>query len=154
MKKLKVLLITSCILILAGFFGACTITDVLIPTHISPIVRDYINDANDVPLPPYKPLFLYESLFDAKGVAMRIEFIHQYRGMKEELRHNFAKNINQFFIATGEKLGQQIFSSTGVLGMLLPTSMVGILAALGGGRYIKSPKEKELEKKVNGNNNS
>lgn len=151
-KKLKILLITLCTLGLMVFFGGACVMDVITPAHISPIVADY-TDANDVPLPPFKPLVpWWTSLFDLKVLEVRAGFIHQYRQMDEGLRYGLASGTNQFFIGASEEIQQAIFAPDGVVGLLLPTSLASILAVLAGGRFLKSPREKELEEKINGNN--
>lgn len=149
MKKLKILTITVCIVGLAALFG-CSIVQDLIPAHLSPVVKSYI-DANDIPLPPHRRLVpWWDSLFDLRVVAARIEFIHQYRKMDEGFRHTFAKNVNQSFIIVGESFQEKLFSSTGPLAYVLPLFFAGPLGVFLGGKFVKSPREKELEKNNKG----
>ena len=156
-KKLKVLLVSISIVGLAIFIGCASFQDALTPAHKSPIVEAYM-DANDVPLPPHKRLIpWWDSLFDLKVIDARIEFIHKYRQMDEDLRYTFAKNVNLGFAQAGESLKQTLFSPKGALGLLLPILLTSPFAVLLGGRYVKSPHEKELEEKekngeLNGNN--
>jgi len=145
MKRLKILSVIICILGLAILFGCASFQDALTPAHRSPVVDAYI-DADDVPLPPFKQLLpWWNSLFDLKVIAARIEFIHQYRQMDETLRYTFAKNVNLSFTVAGESLRQALFSPEGPFGLLLPILFTSPLAVLIGGRYLKSPREKELE---------
>lgn len=153
-KKLRTLLITTCIVGLVTLLGCAAFQDVLTPARYSPVVESYV-DANDVPLPLFEPLLPWHTLFDLRVLDRRMDFIHQYRGMSEGLRYNFAKSTNQFFITASESLQAKLFSPEGPLGVLLPVLFTGPLALLAGGRYIKSPHEKELERKErNGDNGS
>lgn len=129
--KLKSLIVGVSVGVLAIFFGCASFMDALTPAYISPITRDFV-DANDVPLPPFKPLLpWWDSLFDLRVIGKRIEFIHQYRQMDESLRYSFATGTNQFFISAGERLQQTLFSPTGLIGSLVPAvSGLGLGALL------------------------
>jgi len=145
-KKLQILIVTVCVVGLSVFFGCAAFQDAITPCYIAPPVLDYIEDSNDVPLPPFKSLLPFTSIFDAERLDARMDFIHLWRQTKENLRHGFNKGINQLNIAVGRELQTTLFSPDGVVGLLLPSSMVGALSLLAGGRFIKSPREKELEK--------
>lgn len=124
MKKLKGLLVTICIVILAAMIGGCMLQDILTPCYLP-------FDAAELPHPQLLP---YDSVFDAKFVLAQLDF------QKELLQGSLNASLD---------FQEKIFSPTGPIGMLLPASMAGILGAMGGGRFLKSPREKELERKVN-----
>ena len=134
-KKLNILIVTVCIVVVAIFFGCASIQDVVTPCYIPPEILK--SAGADVPLIKFMP---YTSLFDARYVKTKLYY-----------RNLLYDNLLAGSIASSETFRDNLFSPQG-LGLLLPTSMVGVLGALGGGRYIKRPEEKELEKKLNGAN--
>lgn len=142
--KLKALIITVCIVGLTAIFGCSLVMDAVTPTYISPEAIKYA-DAN-VPLVPWMP---FKSLLDARFVEKKIDFQHLINSMTEEARYNFFKGSVVASIMTGEKFQQAVFSPTGPIGLMLPASLAGVLGTMAGGRYVKSPREKELERKNN-----
>ncbi|KKL96379.1 hypothetical protein LCGC14_1845080 [marine sediment metagenome] len=141
MNKLKALIIVVCIMGLTAIFGCSLIMDVATPSYISPAALAYA-DAN-VPLIPWMP---FTSLFDARFVEKKMDFQHLLNNMTEEAKYNFHKGSVVSSIIVGEKFQQAVFSPTGPIGLMLPASLAGILGTMAGGKYIKSPREKELEK--------
>lgn len=123
-KMMKNLLAVICILGLAMMFGCVAIPDVVTPCYLPPGVNTFAH-------PQILP---WDSLFDAKFVLAQLEF---------------QKGLLQGSIQSSERFKQEVFSPSGPIGMLLPTSLTGILALMAGGKYIRSPREKELEKQVN-----
>jgi len=132
-KKYKTLIITICIVGLAGIFGACSVQDVITPCYIPEEIIKSVGV--NIPIISWMP---YTSLFDARFVKTKMDY--QY------LLHN---NLITTSIQTSELFQQKIFSPEGPIGLLLPASLAGILGVFGGGRFIKSPREKELENIVN-----
>ena len=133
-KKLKTLIITTCIITLAGIFGACSVQEIITPCFIPQEIIDSVNV--NVPIISWWP---WTSLFDAYYVKTKLDF--QY------LLHS---NLMETSIHTSEVFRQNLFSPTGLISAVIPASLAGILGIFGGGRFVKSPREKELEKKVNG----
>ena len=129
-------------ILLLLFVGSSCIQDLLIPAYVNEGAAKWAG----VPTKIINPL--YSTLWDAKRVALFIDFKKQ----QYMIEGGFYKNIMDISVAGAEEIGDVIFSPNG-LGMILPASMAGVLGAIGGGRYIKRPEEKELEKKLNGNNN-
>ena len=132
--KIKALFVTFCIAGLAVILGCASIMDAITPCYIPQEVIQSV-DAN-VPIIPFMP---FTSLFDARYVKTRMYF--QY------LLHN---NLMTTSIAASEAFQQRLFSPEGPLGLLLPGSMFATLGLFAGGRFLKSPREKELEVEVNG----
>lgn len=137
-RKQKILTFVAAILLLL-FIGSSCIQDLMIPAYINKDAAAWAG----VPTKIINPL--YTTLWDAKRVALFIKFKKQ----QYMIEAGFYENITAISVAGAEEIGDIIFSPNG-LGMILPASLAGVLGAIGGGRYIKRPEEKELEKKLNG----
>ena len=146
-NKIKMLIITFCIMVLVIIFGCASFQDVITPTYIPPSAIEYA-DVN-VPLIGGFP---YTSLFDARTVMAKMDYVHLLNNMTEEAKYNFLKGLTQMHIDISQDFQQKLFSPTGPIGLLLPSSMAAILGLFAGGRFIKSPREKELENEINKNN--
>jgi tRNA U38,U39,U40 pseudouridine synthase TruA len=134
--KINVFIVTLCVIILTVFLGACSVPDAITPCYIPPEIIESTDV--QIPLIPFMP---FTSLFDARYVKTKMHY--QY------LLHT--KLIDNS-ILTSEQFQQKLFEPGGVLSMLLPGSMFATLGIFTGGRFLKSPREKELETKVaNGN---
>lgn len=134
----SLMLVASVLLLL--FIGSSCIQDLIIPAYINKDAAAWAG----VPTKIINPL--YTTLWDAKRVSLFIDF-----KMKQHMINGgFYKNITAISVAGAEEIGDIIFSPNG-LGMILPASLAGVLGVIGGGRYVKRPEEKELEKKLNGN---
>ena len=139
MSRCQKFLMFMVAILLLLFIGSSCVQDLLIPAYVNKEAAAWAG----VPTKMINPF--YSTLWDAKRVGMFIDF-------KQKLylvEGGFYKNITDISIAGAEEIGDVIFSPNG-LGMILPASMAGVLGAIGGGRYIKRPEEKELEKKLNG----
>lgn len=137
-KKQKFLTFVVTILLLI-FIGSSCIQDLIIPTYVDKGAAEWAG----VPTKIINPL--YTTLWDAKRVALFIQFKKQ----QYMIEAGFYENITAISVAGAEEIKDVVFSPNG-LGMILPASLAGVLGAIGGGRYIKRPEEKELEKKLNG----
>jgi hypothetical protein len=115
------------------FISTSCVQDVAIPTFIEPDLM-IAYDA--------KPVNgLYTTIFDAKRLQKNIAHKLEYQKL---VAKQGQEDLN-VSIAAGEEIKDVVFNPTGPLAAML----IG-LPCLGLGRYIKSPREKELEKKVNG----
>jgi len=136
-KKIQTLLVSVSILGLVVFIGCSSVQDLIIPSYISPAAIDYV-DANVPILTPYT------SLFDAKTIDRKMDYVHLLNSMTEEARYKFLKSELAFHIGVSEEFQQAIFSPEGPIGLLFPTLLGGSLGAL----LIKRPgdkSKKELE---------
>lgn len=133
----KLLTFVSAILLLL-FVGSSCVQDLIIPTYVDEDAAKWAG----VPVNMFLP---WSTLWDAKRVALFIQFKKQ----QYMIEAGFYENITAISVAGAEEIGDIIFSPNG-LGMILPASLAGVLGVIGGGRYVKRPEEKELEKKLNG----
>jgi hypothetical protein len=78
----------------------------------------------------------YTSLFDA--TRLRRQIVNKFKYSVDALDYSISNSM---------EIKGVVFDSTGPLAMMFPALM-----GLGLGRYMKSPREQALEKKVNGNN--
>lgn len=132
MNKKQKLFAGFLVLFLVVFFSASCAQDVITPTYIEPSVMEYTNLT--------KPVNgLYTSLYDAKRIQRKIT--HKLENEKLTAKH--ANDDMEISIAGGEEIKDVVFNPTGPLALMFPA-----LAGLGLGRYLKSPREQELEKKV------
>lgn len=144
MKKQKMsvgqkLLMSIVAMLLILFIGSSCVQDLIIPAYVNEEAAEWAG----VPTKIINPF--YPTLWDAKRVALWIAFKKQ----QYMIEAGFYENITAISVAGAEEIKDVVFSPNG-LGMILPASLAGVLGAIGGGRYIKRPEEKELEKKLNG----
>ena len=141
--KFQKLLTWLSILGLTIVLGCSSFQDVLTPCYIPPGSIDYA-DTNATTLLPYT------TVFDARRVGFKMDFIHAVNQTTDKMRYNYLKGMNSFHITAAEELQAKIFSPEGPIGLLFPTLMGGTLGAL----LISKPNDKkkiiELEK-TNGN---
>ena len=131
MNKKQKLFAGFLVLLLVVFMSASCVQDAIVPTFIEP---DLMVAYKAVPANG-----LYTTLFDAKRLQKNITHKLEYQKLVAK-QGNEDLNIS---IAAGEEIKNTVFNPTGPLALMFPA-----LAGLGIGRYIKSPREKELEKKV------
>ena len=119
------------VLFLVVFMSVSCVQDAIVPTYIEPdlMVVYEATPANG----------LYTTLFDAKRLQKNITHKLEYQKLVAK-QGNEDLNIS---IAAGEEIKNVVFDPTGPLALMFPA-----LAGLGIGRYMKSPREQELEKKV------
>ena len=129
---MKKLIIWLCILGLTVVLGCASFQDALIPCYISPAVLDYA-DAEPTSILPFT------TLFDARRVAFKMDFIHTLNQTTDRLRYEYLVGVNTFHVAAAEKFQAALFSPQGLIGLLLPTVMGGTLGAL----LISKPDDKK-----------
>ena len=137
MSKKQKLFAGFLVLFLFVFFGASCVQDAVIPTYIEP---DLMTTYEAKPVNG-----LYTTLFDAKRLQKNITHKLEY----QKLVAKQGQEDLDISIAAGEEIKGVVFNPTGPLALAFPA-----LAGLGLGRYLKSPREQELEKQINGNNKS
>ena len=129
MNKRQKLFAGFLVLFLIVFMSASCVQDAIVPTFIEPdlMVVYEATPAN----------YLYTTLFDAKRLQKNIAHKLEYQKLVAR-QGNEDLNIS---IAAGEDIKNTVFDPSGPLALMFPALM-----GLGLGRYIKSPREKELEK--------
>lgn len=130
-RKLKTLIISVCIFGLAVIFGCASVMDVATPCYIPPEAIRFA-DAN---VPTFLP---YTSLWDAKAVRLKMDFVHTRDMLTGELKYKFLRGLTTANIETSQRFQETIFSPTGPIGLLFPTVFGGTLGAL----LIKRPGDK------------
>lgn len=113
------------VLFLIVFIGAGCVQEILTPAYIDPDVMA-INGGYEQVNP------FYTSLFDA--IRLQRQVTNKFKYSIDALNYS---------INNAMELKETVFDPTGPLAMMFPA-----LAGLGLGRYLKSPREQELEKKV------
>ncbi|MBA7477999.1 hypothetical protein ES707_13414 [subsurface metagenome] len=143
--KTQNLIATVTILLLIVLLGCASFQDALTPCYISPAVIDYA-DANGTSILPWT------TLFDAKRIAARMDFVHSWNQTKDRMRYTYLKGITQFHIAGAEELKVSLFSPTGPLALIVPTGLAATAGALLFSKPSDKKKIKELEIKNNSKN--
>jgi len=131
MNKKQKLFAGFLVLFLVVFMSASCIQDAIVPTYIEP---DLMTAYEAAPANG-----LYTTLFDAKRLQKNITHKLEYQKLIAK-QGNEDLNIS---IAAGEEIKGIVFDPTGPLALMLPALM-----GVGLGRYMKSPREQALEKKV------
>ena len=134
------------VLFLIVFMGTSCIQDAIIPCEIDEKALEYTGEkpAQYVPC---------TTIHDASRVQRAMEYVHL---TKQEAAKRLSEDDVMFFdyidsamtinFENAQQVKAAVFDPTGPLALMFPA-----LAGLGLGRYLKSPREQELEKKVNGN---
>jgi len=133
MTKKQKLFAGFLVLFLIVFMSASCVQDVIVPTYIEP---DLMTAYEAAPVNG-----LYTTLFDAKRLQKNISHKLEYQKL---VAKQGQEDLN-ISIASGEEIKGIMFDPSGPLAMMLPALM-----GLGLGRYMKSPREQALEKKING----
>jgi len=133
MNRKQKLFVGFLVLFLIVFVSTSCVQDVVVPTYIEP---DLMATFEAAPVNG-----LYTTLFDAKRLQKNVTHKLEY----QKLVAKQAQEDLNISIASGEEIKQTVFDPTGPLAAML----IG-LPCLGLGRYLKSPREQELEKEVNG----
>lgn len=137
-RRQKFLTIIS-VMFLLIFMGSSCVQDIITPAYIN-------EDAAAWAGVPTKLFMPYSNLWDAKRLGLAID----YKLTIEKIKAGYYKNITNISIIAGEEIKQIVFDPSGPVGLMLPMLFGGTLGAMAGGRWIKRPEEKELEKKLNG----
>lgn len=136
MNKIQKTLVAAIGLFLVGLFGCSAFQDAITPCHIDPDCAAYA-DAN-VPM-----LLPWTTVTDAKYVNKKMEYVHSIG----QLEYNYLKENMTSYLADAAQFQAAVFSPSGPVGLLLPA-----LGGLGiGAIAIPRRQERELKKKVNGN---
>jgi len=148
-KWFKTTIISLCTAMLVVFFGCSLAMDAVSPCPIDPKAAEYSGQPlKKQPLP-------FTTVWDAKRIDSHLDYRHKLnqialvRTMEDDnSEYGFLKDAHMSNLQAGAEFQQVVFSPSGALGALIPG-----LSCLGIGAYcIKRPQEKELEKKLNGNN--
>lgn len=145
MNKKQKLFAGFLVLLLIVFMGTSCIQDAIIPQEIDQKAFDYTGEKPT----RYAP---WTTIHDAKRVQRAMEYVHL---TKQETAKRLSEDDAVFYdyingtmtinFENAQQIKQAVFDPAGPLALMFPA-----LAGLGLGRYLKSPREKELEIKVNG----
>lgn len=122
--KLKKIITWLCVFGLTFILGCSAFMDAVTPCYIPPASLDYINETDPTIFLPWT------TLFDAKQIDMKVDFVHIFNQTTDKLNYGFVKGLNTFHIGAAEQLQATLFSPEGPIGLLLPTLMGGTLGAL------------------------
>lgn len=146
MNKKQKLFLAFLILFIVVLLGASCIQDAVVPCEIDKKVLEYTGEKSTM----YAP---WTTIHDARRVQRAMEYVHL---TKQEAAKRLSEDDNMFYdyinnamtvnFENAQQIKDIVFDPTGPLAALL----IG-LPCLGLGRYLKSPREQELEKKLNGN---
>jgi len=140
-ERLSVLIVPLLALLLVVFIGCASFQDVVTPCYIDTDAVAFAGqEPNDV-----KVLGLYTSLWDAKRLAARIDYVadENQKQLTRMLvdnvdRHAYLAGNHVKYIADAEEFKQTAFSPSGPIGMMLPMATAFGIGALG----ISKPKDK------------
>lgn len=136
-KLLKTIIIALVGAMVLLFVSAGCIQDGITPTYVNVEAAEWA----EVPTKMFLP---YTTLWDAKRVAMAID----YKLTIERIKGGYYKSITNLSILAGEELKSTLFSPDGVLSLLM---IGGPMCALGAFGISKPKDRKEIEKLKNGN---
>jgi len=146
-KKTQTIIITVSIFLLAAFVGCSMFQDGVIPCYVEPEAIKYTAENPTTWLP-------FTTLFDAKRIQKKAEYIHLMTLLELDRKK---EDENLLYAPIADGLVVNIKAATGLKQTVFdPDGTVGLLVTCGlglglGGLLIKRPQEKELERKVNGN---
>jgi len=141
--KFQKIIIWICVLSLTIMLGCSSFQDAVTPCYIPPEALNYA-DTNPTTFLPFT------TLFDAKRVDKKIDYIHTLNQTTDKIEYEFLKRLNAFHISGAEQFQETIFSPSGPIGLLFPTGLGLTLGSL----LISKPNDKkkiaDLETKING----
>lgn len=140
--KTQNLIATSSIFCLIVILGCASFQDVITPCFISPAAMEYA-DANATSILPWT------TLFDARRIARKMDYVHSWNQLKDRIKYDFLRGTTQFHINAAEELQTTLFSPTGPLALLIPTSLAATAGALLFSKPTDKKKIKALEDKKN-----
>ena len=145
MNKKQKLFAGFLVLFLVVFIGVGCIQNAIVPMEIDQDAIAYTGE----PPTMYMP---WTTIHDGNRIQRKMEYIHL---TKQEAAKRLSEDDSMFYdyindnmtinFANAQQIKDAVFDPTGPLAMMFPA-----LAGLGLGRYLKSPREQSLEKKVNG----
>ena len=143
LKKKQKLLVGFLVLFLVVFFGASCVQDAVVPCEIDEKALEYTGENATQYVP-------WTTIHDARRVQRAMDYVHL---TKQETAKRLSEDDVMFFdyinnamtinFDNAQQVKGAVFDPTGPLALMFPA-----LAGLGLGRYMKSPREQELEKKV------
>ncbi len=122
-KKVQIFISFLAFVGLAVFFGCASVQDIITPCFISPKALDYTKEDGATFLP-------YTSLWDAKRVNRKMDYVYLVKKGYEKLEYEYLKGITGISMRASEEFQTTIFSPSGPVGALLPTLFGGTLGAL------------------------
>ena len=146
-SKIQVFVVSLIVFGLAVFLGCASIQDAITPCYISPTSLKYARAEPTTFLP-------FTTLWDAKRVNAKMDYIHLSNQTVDELQYKFLKGLGIVHMAAAQEFQSTIFSPTGPIGLLFPALAGGSLGTF----LLSKPSDKkkiaELEKEVvkNGGN--
>ncbi len=143
-KKIQIFIPALVIFVLAAFFGCAAVQDAVTPCWIPPASLKYA-DANATTMLPFT------TLFDAKRVAMKMDFVHLRNQVLDDINYNFLTGLSSFHIGVAEEFQAKVFSPTGPIGLAFPTLGGGILGAFLLSKPSDRKKILDLEKEIKTN---
>lgn len=137
------------VVFLVVFIGVGCVQDAVVPCEIDPSAIDYTGEQPTIYMP-------WTTIHDAHRIQRKMEYIHL---TKQETAKRLSEDDNMFFdyinnnmtinLENANQIKDAVFDPTGPLALVFPA-----LAGLGLGRYLKSPREQQLEKQLNGSANT
>ena len=130
MNKKQKLLVGFLVLFLVVFFGASCVQDAVVPCEIDEKALEYTGE-NATQYVPWTTIHLTK-----QETAKRLS-------EDDVMYFDYINNAMTINFDNAQQVKGAVFDPTGPLALMFPA-----LAGLGLGRYMKSPREQELEKKV------
>ena len=145
MSKKQKLFAGFLVLFLIVFIGVGCVQDAIIPMEIVPDAIEYSGEEATSYVP-------WTTIHDGRRIQRKIEYIHLTKqeaakrlAEDDKMFHDYINNNMTIDMANAQQIKDVVFNPTGPLALMFPA-----LAGLGLGRYLKSPREQELEKVANG----
>ena len=76
---------------------------------------------------------------------MKMDFKHSWNQIRDSMEYEYVKGVTRFHIGAAEELKATMFSPTGPLALLIPTSLAATAGALLFSKPTDKKKIKELE---------
>lgn len=151
-KRLNVLLIVVCVVLLGTILGCAAFQNAVIPVWIEKPAVDYVEDVN---VPCDVPRLWWTSIADAEMLNKLLDYSHDYRqNLLERAKeddvawYDVIKGQHRTNLESGYAVRQELFTPEGTTGLLATTGLGILLGALG----ISKPSDKKtIENLKNGN---
>ncbi len=138
-KKTQTIIVAVLSLGLAALLGCASVMDAFTPCYVPKSSLKYA-DAKPTSFLPFS------TLWDAKRVDRKMDFVHLSKQTMDTLNYNFSKGLNTFHMAAAQEFQTAVFSPSGPIGLLFPAlAGTGIGALLIKRPGDKSKKEIEIE---------
>jgi hypothetical protein len=119
MNRLHKIIVGLVSALLIVFVGSSCVQDAIVPAYVNEDAAEYAGE-------PTKLFMPYTTLFDAKRIAAKLEYVHAI----ENVKYGFYQNVTDLSVISGEQLKQTIFSPEGPIGLLAPMLLGGTFGAL------------------------